>query len=786
MTNKKKTLTLFAMLIVILLSGIISACGGSNEYTLSVVFKGVDPRLGLVDYTQTNKNGADVNIEFTIPAGYEHESLTVNLGRFEIDYDVEFGDEFDEGYSYTVDKKISMTIMGLNSNSELVLDMTNVTKRKFDIVINSDLIDATCIKSGYSAPINKLSALLLNQDLQGALTVLDETTVIGSVDMVDNKISIEYGEEVVLLYDKPSGRAELDCLYSSVGHFVDESDEILYNGGTPYMEVPLARRGATFYSLTKSGIVQPYTRAYYIGVMQEDITLSKNIPHYVEDKGVAVENNENKFAIFTNKQDYSSTMLTINMYRTTNNTYNPANENMQQIEVGGNTVTLEKVFKYNDDGSLKNPTLLYETFNRYDVYSMYLGTDINNDSLMDSSEKASLPTEYYLGISSSLGVDAFNVKLLSYEKQSVASEDKPLVDFGDNEKISSANNSVLYKLNQETLEQFIIERTETISGQSVTYRTGSAFLYIQLKHTEMSHDGSNISAIKYLTTYDQINNILDYDYEVVLYIENADGSKDYGYVDLHDYEDADRMYFETEKMWTRELIEEGTGSYYEYTYHDVLRIDIKGPEYNDYYTPMIKRIYWSMNDRVFVSAGMVVEDPKTCNGVIGESLSFEGYHSQPEAGGQYRLNLSFDLNSYNEGYTSIDYSGLQFDNTYSDAFFVTGRIDFDEYTDFTRIDYLSCTQNITLGISNDDDIYYFTTGELSLDWGIYVGVYNELTQTYEGVKDESRKITSYTRLKDIKGNYIEVYINNTKVNVYVLYQNCDVFGDIGDCYFAYN
>ena len=225
-----------------------------------------------------------------------------------------------------------------------------------------------------------------------------------------------------------------------------------------------------------------------------------------------------------------------------------------------------------------------------------------------------------------------------------------------------------------------------------------------------------------------------------------------------------------------------------------LYITIIGPEYNDFYSPVIDSIFlYKPYDVPLLGQDGIRPDPKVLNGVIKQSINvnmeINNVNNTTFVGNQLRIEVCLNLTTNNTSVFNVDFSGLTFTDEYNDAIYMSNDIDFDSMDDFTRIDSIvvdADTSNIKFGYYKD--IYYFVYSEdENLEFDIYVGQENPSTQEFEGKFDVDRQISNKKILKDILGNTVRVTDNKGRVYVvYTKYQSCDVYSVKGSEHFAYN
>ena len=753
----------------------LSACCAPGDMEVNIIFYEVDPDMGVSSYIEKIPFSEDLSIEFVVPEGYDHSSMTAKIDDRDYEFNVEFGDdEILTEYEYSTSKTITMTIKKVTRDFSLTFDMSNVRKKQFDVTVDENLLRISETEED-KVYLSNLKVVSINPESLKSLKRLDNTNILGeTIISAQGTATIDYGEHIALVYSKGYNNGEIPVVYSEVGHFSPEN-KILDNGTVEYVEYNVASRGNTYYNVyNENNVASTNTRIFYLGKIQEPINLYRDIPNYEVEKGFVLENNENKFSILTNKQDHASEMLSINFFAPTSMNFSD-NEFIDRVD----GVVVEKIDKYTSGtDTLKNSDVLYEIYNRYDVYNMYVGENKDSDKLLTASEKQSLSDVLYLNIGTQDFLkDHLNIHFITYEKQpgyDTKAYKMKLTDY-----IESSKGERFYKIDKNVISEFLMNRGYINGDSVIPYKTGNAIMRVEIDPAYIDETRLNksfpYSSINYPTTYGGKGGI-DYDYKIEFYVLNEDGSKDYGFLDMHQFSE-DIVYFETDKLWKKE-----NG---EWVCLQNLYVTITGPKYNDYYSPVIERVYMELNyDGHIATNGIPVEDATVFNGIQDYQVDISGLYDVPNPIHQYKLETSLILTRINNDVIKLDCHQMAFDG-YNDMIYATNNINFDDYTDFIRLNNISVTGDINLNFGSTLDIYYFVASDSGMDFDVYVGQVEEGTNNYVGIKDEKRKISATKKLYDIVGNEVKISLGGKMYSVYVKYQDCDVYDLQGKVHFAF-
>ena len=487
------------MLFLLIVAGFLSACCGPKMIEVKVVFQNVDPNMGVESYTQEIEIGTGFDLKFVIPEGYTDEGMTATWNKKPLAFTTTDAKTLEkEEHRYTIDKTIAYSFKRLVTDIEIVFDMTSVKKQQFAINFSKDIIEktkkATEVWGEYDSNITLLT--IDEKDVED-LRVLDSDKILKTrtIDAERPSAIVDYGEYIIVCYMSASHR-EIDSFYSEITDFTPEVNQA-QDGALSYAHYDVALRGNQYYNRHYEGFVQSASRLYYIGKIQEDISLQKNVPGYQESKGFVIEDNENKFTILTNQSKYNSDLLSIEVFAPTTDEY-VESANMEQVQFSENnetkTVNLKRIdidFEKSDEGTFvkddkgnfindenglfvelnkgkgvvelkdaENPQYyqqtnseqVYQYLNRYDAYNIYLGEDKSQDLYLTEREKDLLSDEIYIKVKSSYQLSQIlNFNLLQEEKQNVLNNPYSVI-------YNSKENSDSYKgVNDCVVESYLSE-----------------------------------------------------------------------------------------------------------------------------------------------------------------------------------------------------------------------------------------------------------------------------------------------------------------------------------------
>ena len=417
------------------------------------------------------------------------------------------------------------------------------------------------------------------------------------------------------------------------------------------------------------------------------------------------------------------------------------------------------------------------------MLSMYIGDSIATDIFLTEAEKNSISSSIYLVVESELPLGQLDISLLSYEKQKL--NDFPMLQLTD--FVESQKGKTVFKFDKDLVEDFIKERVDTSTNSE--YLLGSAFLDITFSEELRDENWRSKEFTTIMFPIELNGQTIDYDneYQIEVFVEDGEGNRDYGLIDRHS-SSADVAIFRSSQIYDIDAVT------HEITARNDFYISIKGPDYNDYYSPVIETIFLYKPYGVIMVGqhGLKVENPKEYNGVekyrINLGMQLNNVDNSTYIGQSLRLRIALSITTRNTCAFDLDFSNLAFADQYNDAIYVTNDVDFDTMEDFTRIDSITATGNTGVRFGYYSDIYYFVYSEdPNLEFDVYVGHLDEDTKDYYGQFGHNRVISGTKELKDILGNIVRIRDNQGHWHtVYTKYQNCHVYRVQGGEHFAYN
>ena len=776
---KKVVKNLILCLMMVLSSYIISACCGPKMCEITVKFNDVDESLGLSNYTETIEAGYGVTVTIDIPIGYVYDNFSARVGDYNLDWTVKVSDPtIEPEYEYTVARTITVKIDRVNSDHDIDIDMSGVRIKKLKVNVAQDILDNSITEDKDKNRYSNLKIVTLNPDYLSNLMYLKGDAITGQHNVsVLGEAYIEYGQYAILCYTKDNLHDEMPTIYGSVGKFTPESKIIQYKDKF-YAEYNMSVKGNVPYNIYDGNLPVANSRLYYMGQIKEDFDLYKDIPDFEIIKGVTFEEKENQFVLLTNKQEHNSSLLSLSFYTPTMASYDATNELLDKVD--GQTIV--KLDKYDGEGEFKNTNVYSQYGTRYDMISMYIGDMMATDSFLTEDEKNSLSNSLYLVVDSELPIGRLDIGLLSYEKQKLS--DFPMLKL--TEFVESQKGKSVYKLDKELLKDFIKERVDT--STNTEYLLGSAFLDITFSEELRDENWRSKEFTTIMFPIELNGQTVDYDneYQVEVFVEDDEGNRDYGLVDRHS-SSSDVAIFKSSQIYDVE----GDGTI---TARNDFYISIKGPDYNDYYSPVIETmfLYKPYGVTLVGQYGLKVEDPKEYNGVekyrINLGMQINNIDNSTYIGQSLRLRIALSITTRNTGSFNMDFSNITFADQYNDAIYMTNSIDFTTMEDFKRIDNLTSKDETNVKFGYYADIYYFVySTDENLEFDIYVGQLNEDTKDYYGQFGHNRIISGTKELRDILGNVISIRDNMGQWHVvYTKYQNCHVYRVQGGEHFAYN
>lgn len=668
MQKKKFWLLTFVFALAICSVFLLSSCCSPKACKVNVNFLGADPRLNLNSYSYEVDFNDSATITFKVPKGYDHTKISAEISDVNIDYTVTIDDSiYEEDYLYDSNKTITYKIENVKRYFTINIDLSKMPKLTYDITLNDNL--------------SNFKALIIPEEKTKRFTKLTSSDVIQAVEFVNGKASIEYGNYVVLV--NTSTTDNYQTLYSDLNHFTSEKNKANI-GSLKYSQYDLAKKGNTNY-LYDGDI---YSSLYYIGQIKEDMNIYSQIPGFTPDKGFNIDRKPNTFYLFTNLSEFNNDILTMETFTTTDEPYDSTNPNLDRI--GGKTV--RKV----------SPDSIYN--NRYDLHKIYLGTDLKEDILITDEDKENLRQDLYFVVSSDIGLDKFEFKLLhdAYENAFKGY----LIEVSD---VQTDKGKSFVRLSMEDLVKFSLKRDYVDTNQVVyEYLSGSAIFYPAIKEKVYSEDkDKSIYAYSkfYLEKQFKVSNkdFAKNDVFFNLYIKNGDGIK-YGFrdytKDIHQPDPRDLVVFQT-----KDLFDENDN------YKGNLYLTIKGPDYKNFKSIQLKSLNFYLGRDLLTRDGFEVSNAKTFNGceeyLIGD-MDKDGLSV-------YTVKAVIVLKSSYNMSTALDFSELEAPADFTEGVYITDNSQFSSLSDFAFVNAgnkIDFNQSITplghqIKFSSSNDLYYF-------------------------------------------------------------------------------
>ena len=705
----KKNLKYFANVFVIFAFFVcgffLSSCCSPKPVKVYVNFIGADERLGLESYSYYVDYNSPTKITFSIPAGYDHNKIVASVDGVTKELKFQYDGQAEEGYEYDVGKTLSWSINSVRSNFTLDVDLTQMTKIKHKVTLDSQLNDFKIVT-------------VSKEKTEGRFSSLKNTDVLETIEFNGKVAYVEYGSYILFVHN--TRNSKYDALYSDLNHYTNINNQA--NIGTlNYSVYNLAKKGNTSYYYNND----PYTALYYFGEIKEDINLYSEIPNFEKDKGFDIERQPNIFYLFTNLSEYNSDILTMEAFASTTSNYDESNDNIDRIE--GNVV--KKV----------SPA---EIFNdRYDVHKIYLGEDLNSEILLDEDEKHNLNTDLYFVVSSSLGIENINFNLLkdAFEK----------TQYGEGYKLSLSEaktdkNRYYLKLDKNTLLQFSLDRDLVDANNEVhNYKTGSAILYPEVDYSFFNKEkmGNYTRIFQVVNINNNDIGLNSEDFHVNFYIKDGENIK-YGLNEhefwISSFEKRDCVYFKTSDLFSEP---DETGKR---TYKNNLYIEVRGKEYENFKSVLINTVSFGAQGETLTKIPLDVENPKVYNGYKDYLMSKLIYDNL----GEYTVTITVNLKgAYKEG-VALDFSTLNLID-YSDAVYITSNDQFETLNDFSPIHLNNKDDFSSIKFSMYRDLYYFTVSSNS-DFDIEIRLDPD---------DPSTVISTSKDFCDIMGNPLTIEVH---------------------------
>ncbi len=720
----------FGFMMLLFCGVVLSSCCSPKPLEVTVTFKGADSRLGLSDYKYLVEFNDSTKVSFDVPKGYDHTQISGSISDVNVDYNVKFKDEksLEKGYEYASEKTITFEIDFVKRDFELVVDLSKMTKLTFDISLAGDMTD--------------FQAIIIPQEMtDGFLTDIWARDVIETVDIVNYKVSIEYGNYVVLSHNKQKSGVNYDALYSYVNHYTLDKNKASI-GSINYSYYNRAKKGNSDYTYNGDS----RTALYYIGEIKEDIDIRSSIPNYEPDKGFQIERNYNTFYMFTNLEECNSDLFSIEAYAPTSDTYDSSSADMDII-----------------DGQVVKKVKASDTFNfKYDIHKIYLGNDLQNDALLNDEDRETIHEKLYFVVSSAVGqeysssVDIWNnITFHMLENQYELCDDDNKINLAsdNNGYKETAKGKKYIQFSDEDLDKFSLTRDYLVGDSKGEYETGLCILYPKLTYNFFSAHKQN----DYLTIYKNISiddsSLSSDDFYYNIYILE-DGKKNYGMVDNHFWLDSetkmDRVYFR--KTDLLELGEDGV-----YRYKGNLYVDFWCKGYENYKSIVIEQLHISVDGNSQTGNGLkLTTDGSSTNGIKGfkiETLYFRDL-------GEYTLTVQAVMKQAYQELTTLDFSYFEMPSNYTNGVYITNNPLFESIEDFFFVNENNKTTFNQMKFSMYGDLYYFVRSDEDFDIEVRLQA-----------DDPTTKISTSQDFCDIKGDKITMNIQGFPYKIKVIKQD---------------
>ncbi len=744
MGNKliRKVLTMFIIFIGVFCA---TACFSPKQFIVNVKFLSVDDELvSIRSYQRGVEYGQDHEVTFKVPEGFDSSSITAKLvvGNKSADLEVEtrYKDSMIDSYKYATEKEITIKLNRITANCAIEIDMAGVSRKVCELKFNGN------------TAFERFTAVAIDPSELTQLIVLDDSKILKEYSQVTtNRLDIDYGDYVALIYNKDYTQPEIDTIYSRENYFTETSHKANI-GRIHYSFYDKSVRGNVAYTYNNNS----NTRIFYLGEVRESMEFFSSIPEYQESKGFTdIEDVPNTVALLTNFSKYNSDLLTTTLYKKTNKIYSASDSSLDMITSTG--TVLEKA------------SPVEQKYNRYDLYRVYVGDNYSAETHWTTEQKAGIIEELYISIESDMDLSYFKGYLLERENQST--NGAVTLDFN----LSSSRGKTFVKLTTELLQSFILDRSYEDSTTSYDYRAGMSILYIKptdemldLRETVAVLDGKtgqtyDVNRRVFTTVtmmYDFISSIKQsiYDYELNVYAKN-DGVIDHGIVDYHDRylsDGAPVVYIRTSNILNTNN-----------DYKDSLFLHLVGPEIKDFSSTRISRVHIKNDgDKVNkTDSPIVIEEDSEVNGLVDTQIGSSEFISREIFDGfLFKFNITM-LGNRTEAY-QVDFTHMNLPKNSNQGIYVSNDVDFDELTDFDLVNYLSAAKTSDDVSDNMEivsfgyyrDIYFITVSDVEIPFNIYLDP-----------DDPNSKVSITRPLYDIVGNPLTIDVGGEQREVRVMY-----------------
>lgn len=709
----KKLIRLFFCLTMFVSSTILlGGCSCSAGYGVDVNFIEVPEDMKVESYGKDVEFQGSHKIEFEIPEGYEEYELKMTLDGDPVEYKVEYlkADGIDDEHLYSVKKKITYTVEDIKRRVKLDVDLTDVTKKVFDITLPQNTS-----KDWQTVVIDK-------EDTKRLMTLNANNTVRNAV-FNDDKLSVVYGEHIALIHTQSLNSSEYNRLYSLKGYFTNP-DKIKVTNDVEYVEYPAAKRGNNYYIYGG----ETYSRIFYVGEVKEDIELLYALPNRPEFNMINVGDNYNTFYLLTNQQKYNSDLVSIQTFvKNPNASYSVSNSDVDKI---GNTV-ISKVM----------PTETYAL--KYDINKIYLGDNLEIDPLLKDEDKVGLHEELYIQVSSEIGLENIVMKLLINEK--VVYTDCTTLSV-----VESSKSKSYIKLDKDILVKYFDKfEYEDQSGNIIEYYLGSAILYVGVSKAYVNAQ-THLGTIAYSSFSLQLENsglsseMYHGRIRMIPYIKDEEDNIDYGYMDYHINPSVPyTLYLKTSKLF------ENSGEY-----KNTLYIDVYGEDYTGYTSTRINTIEIIWGDVIGNKLSTLnVTNFKDYNGYkgfrISENKPLDEALIKKIDNNEYMITAKVVFQDVVKGNFSVDFSALSLPTNLNEGIYVTNNYNVSKLSDFTLVNFVTKDMDLGINFGFNRELYYLITAD-NLK-------YYEVNMALDSAGN--KLISKENILYDIAGNQVTINVN---------------------------
>ncbi|MBE5757764.1 MAG: hypothetical protein E7345_02400 [Clostridiales bacterium] len=757
MEKKKFLFSKFCLLVIMLaltiLGGFFMSACDNNKFEISVIYEGAEPELKLPKQYQDKVRFKDsYSFSFVLTEGYDHTGISAKLVTMDgnnietpINYQMVVLDEndeidekceIDEEHLYSTKRKFTYSIENVNRNLKVVVDLSGVHLKTFDVTLNGVLSEQFSI-----AQMKPFDGEYLTSITNDNLYELEGGLYEKSFNAETNSVTLSYGTSIILLASSPDSML-VDKFYCETPYF-DYLNQTKFND--EYSFISIAEKGHTYY--TYEDVNNVFKKIYYIGAVKENLTLYKTLPGYKEQTGFKIESIPNVFNLFTPSRRFNGDTFSLEVFSTG---YDKDNCKTTDT-IGEETI------------GLIEPSSTY--YRKYDIYNLYVGNNLASDSLLNADEKTSTYEDLYIRYSCDEDLkDVLNILLISEEEQKVRDPLKnydlivPEVDFD-----LKGNSGYLYaKIDKELLGEFIVDVPYQEGGETLTYKVGNSIVYPEYDE--------QIKRVKGHPDYFIVNASLAFQdnvewegYNIAPYIIDEHGNKDYGLLDYHVYPNANAagnendthkgkiahiFYINKKKLMLDAVTQRHIGNLY---------IEVLGPEAKGIFSPKIGIV--EVLDTNVVASGMPNEDNIVTGLHINKRVLWDDIFRDLAL--TTKINTATNFGKIQE--TGMNLELLNLPSNPSEILYFTNDFDFTDENKMDKIYYAN--KKSVLKIGGPKCLYYVSTLEDDdYDFDIYF-----VRKDGNGEIISKEKISKTSLLKDITGKKIRMEVMGRMRDVYAKY-----------------